>query len=259
MTHQYSLRRYERPHPLSGARMKLRRANEHLKALDQSVKGFLRRNPYELAVQFEPEEGADIVVVWARVRESPPLEWSLVIGDIVHNLRSAHDHLAYQLVVVNGKKPTVRTAFPIRIEDPYTSKDPRALKGWERMTRGMHARDIVRLEELQPYQGGDDRRRSSLYVLNRLSNWDKHNELNFTGHSLEHSNINIDIRDYESELLEDNSFGLFEHGAVVARYRLIPTGPDPQVNVQAQFAFGVSFGEGGASRRTADPRSAHTA
>ena len=47
-----------------------------------------------------------------RVRAPIPVDLSLVIGDAVHNLRSALDHLAWQLVLANGQTPTTQTAYP---------------------------------------------------------------------------------------------------------------------------------------------------
>ena len=41
------------------------------------------------------------------------VEWSLILGDLLHNLRSALDHLAWQLVVDGGGTPSQDTNFPV--------------------------------------------------------------------------------------------------------------------------------------------------
>ncbi len=53
------------------------------------------------------------MVVRARISQPIPHHLSLVIGDIVHNLRSAFDHLAYQAVIAGGDTPTTNTEFPV--------------------------------------------------------------------------------------------------------------------------------------------------
>lgn len=42
-----------------------------------------------------------------------PLTFSAIIGDVLYDLRSALDHLAWQLVIANGGTPNRDTAFPI--------------------------------------------------------------------------------------------------------------------------------------------------
>jgi hypothetical protein len=43
----------------------------------------------------------------------PTGEIGVIAGDAVHNLRSALDHLAWQLALLNTAKPHPRTQFPI--------------------------------------------------------------------------------------------------------------------------------------------------
>lgn len=113
-------RRYEAPHPLFGCQLKLDRAYHHTDSLYHAVQGFLDRNPHEPAPEIEVEAGQYVVSM--KVRDIPPPWWSTIIGDIVHNLRSALDHLAYQLVLANGHKPGGKTGYPIFSEDPFGSK-----------------------------------------------------------------------------------------------------------------------------------------
>ena len=99
-------------HPLDGVRAKLTRAQRHSLELDREIRAWFERHPYGHTGEFDRETSE--YVFRYRIYETPPVVWSVVFGDIVHNLASALDHLAWQLVILNGREPIERqTAFPI--------------------------------------------------------------------------------------------------------------------------------------------------
>jgi hypothetical protein len=59
------------------------------------------------ARRFRPAVVAEVV--------QPPLKLATMIGDVVHNLRSSHDHLVFELAFLGqrGKKVPGRGAFPV--------------------------------------------------------------------------------------------------------------------------------------------------
>jgi hypothetical protein len=234
-----TMTRYEPPHPLFGCQLKLDRAYEHIEALNSAIQGFLGRRPYELWRRFDPQISE--YFVYLRVRDTPPIKWSIIIGEIVHNLRSALDHLAWQLVKANGNKPDRATGFPIFSDNPFADNaSEKSLERWEKMTAGMHTDDIAILKELQPYNRGN--RNSSLFILNSLSNHDKHREIHFTQNVV--TNMKVEFtnqRDCELEPLVDPYRGTFENGTVVLHYRVIPTGDNPHVHVEAECTFNIAF------------------
>ncbi len=145
---------------------------------------FFGRNPYEVVRDFDSEANQHVVQV--KVRERPPHKWSPIIGDIVHNMRSALDHLAWQLVIRNECTPSSKTQFPILSKDPFecnayakTKHWKNALDRWNTQTEGMNPFDIAFLKELQPYQRTYDTASHPLDRLRELSNRDKHRELHF--------------------------------------------------------------------------------
>ena len=73
---------------------KLDRAKTHLDELQRLVSDYQAR-----AHELVEEESGDPRTVTLRLRlhEPIPLVFSLIIGDIVHNLRSSLDNLAYEL------------------------------------------------------------------------------------------------------------------------------------------------------------------
>ena len=80
--------------------LKLERAKEHLETLAHVHDKFLATRPYEITRSIEASRqsgrGAEHRLVWSRF-EAPPEPMGLLIGDTIHNLRSALDHLAFEL------------------------------------------------------------------------------------------------------------------------------------------------------------------
>lgn len=114
---------------LTGCWAKVSRAEEHLADLRNRVQGFVNSGAYRITK--EQDFYADEVVVYGEVVREPPMtDWGVVIGDIVHNLRSALDQLVWQLTLASGKTPpdpiprgkagrNWRTiAFPIYLDAP---------------------------------------------------------------------------------------------------------------------------------------------
>lgn len=233
--------RYESPHPLSGCQLKLDRAYEHVEALNREIGAFLRRKPYEPLDKFDRE--ADEYIVWMRVRDTPPVRWSIIIGEMVHNLRSALDHLAWQLVKANEGNPTRDTGFPIFTQDPFAENaNERTLERWEAMTAGMLPDDVAIIQEAQPYKRGDKMNR--FFILNSLSNRDKHREMHFAQNIMRYSKIGFDnVRDCKLEALMRPYRGTVENETIFQHYRVVKTGENPYVDVQTECAFDIAFAE----------------
>lgn len=104
-------RRKREPASLNGFDVKVERARLHLDALHDANQRLLLDPAYKFVGQIY-RNGLDHVY-FADNPPSPDATWALIIGDCVHNLRSALDHLAWQLVILAGNTPTEQTQFPI--------------------------------------------------------------------------------------------------------------------------------------------------
>lgn len=107
------------PSPLDGCRLKVGRAKEHRDALEkyEGETFAVESNRPRLGIKLDPHSGDYVHFI----NYMPDLEGfldrcSLILGDTVHNLRSALDRLAYQLALLNTggnlQKPD-RIQFPI--------------------------------------------------------------------------------------------------------------------------------------------------
>ena len=104
------------------------------------------------------------------IRKLPRLPASAIAtaGDVVHNLRSALDHLAHQLVVVGtpNAEPSRLIEFPIA-KDATAYESKKAAK-----VEGMRPEAVKAIDALQPYKGGC--RGDILWRIHDLDNHDKH-------------------------------------------------------------------------------------
>lgn len=148
---------------LEGSRLKVKRAEHHILDLKEGIEAFLQSDPYEIVIKDNPEaDRREHRVIRA---DSPAVDLSLFVGDAVHSLRSALDHLVWQLVIANGGEPNdLKTEFPVwRSESHFKSGRPGNAKGISK-----DALDV--LYALKPYKGGND----ALWRLHRLDIIDKH-------------------------------------------------------------------------------------
>ncbi len=222
-----------------GVSEKLRRANEHLEALNVSVERFLERDSNRVISEDDPDTGNRIYR--AEILESPPsVKWAVVAGDILHNLRSGLDHLAYALCTVHapGKTPPGRTEFPIFWDkDRFENIEAR---GGLYKIRGMSCemKNAIRAE--QPYNRGNPAKAQSIWLLQELSNIDKHRVLNLAVVAQPAMTFWVSPG-VEFEL------GDMKQSLVVAVGRPIP--PQTKVQNDPDFTFRIAFDEGPAEQR----------
>ena len=158
-------------HPLDNAKLKLERAEQHLETLYPKVQAYLGASEQRMVGEFGEEQ---VRRAFRRTLESPPVEeWGPIVGDALANMRASLDHLANQLVIAAGHQPTNETTFPIFEEQ----NDGRL----NRRTAGMKAEAVTEVAKLQPYDVPNDIasaiQRHPLWVLQKLSNIDKHKRI----------------------------------------------------------------------------------
>jgi hypothetical protein len=99
------------------------------------------------------------------------------LGEMADNTRAALNHLAFQLVVVNGADPNQgRVQFPIFEvkEDYFGNGGMRSNR--EKMLAGIAAKDRKVIDKAQPYNLGADAFDHPLAILRSLTDRHKHRE-----------------------------------------------------------------------------------
>jgi hypothetical protein len=223
-------------HPLDGARAKIERAGDHLETLDRAIRRWLEDYGYRMVLEPNVEPGKHRIVMRAnRAGGSPPLHLGVIVGDALHDLRSALDHLIWQLVILDGHKPWKRNQFPI-FDTPKQFKDERP-----RYLRGVSTEHRAQIEMYQPYHGGE--RGVRLSTLARLNDVDKHRVVMVgtpiarTGQGTLGFGPNV-----TGAQITSKDWTTFEDGAVLYSIDSIDYTGD-NVQVQANLAFTVVFGE----------------
>jgi hypothetical protein len=202
---------------LQGVQLKLTRAREHFDHLRQELLAYDERNPYEGIAEVS-DDGLEWLLR-AAVHEEPNPYWSTIIGDVVHNMRSALDYLTCELVLTNGGTVTNSTLFPI-----YEQKS-RYERGAGSKTAGMDPRAAELIETLQPYYAPTPSEHP-LAVLAYLSNGDKHRTLQLARWATDRLRQEIEAAGGPAhiELVEAHQ-GPIANGDVIVRFRLVPPVP----------------------------------
>ena len=181
--------------------------------------------------------------LWVYRGETPdvPVEWSVILGEILHNLRSALDHLVWQLVLDNGQEPGRHNAFPITTERASWQKNK------DTLLKGVSLRHKAMIECLQPYTGGMNLPFdvSMLRTLNDLSNAEKHRHLFVTVVASEGidpidfvlNRPDFDVSSERPPLKGSAPLGKIESGKVLLRFN------NPDTAIQPTFQINVSFGD----------------
>ena len=256
-------------HPLDSARLKIERADEQLADLTRDANAFFQTGPYEIVVEHDEQTGDQ--VLRARVLREPPLNFAVVVGDIVHELRSSLDHVVWQLVLVNDDQPDGSTEFPIFWE-------PKAYaSAGQRKIRGVGTAAAAQVERLQPYKVGERFRDHALYVVHQLNIRDKHQTLNIVGAAFQKQRLNLGAGggaegagvpsffvSKKTQLGGAQSLGVHRKGVgtvwfgglAVGGSGMIPlrdgaevlrirTEGNPSVDVQAELAYAMVFDQSG--------------
>jgi hypothetical protein len=167
---------------LSLIETKIDRANKHIADLDIARKAFLETKPYAVSTKRDPQTRR--LIYYVTKVDQTPIALASAAGDILHNLRSALDHLAYQLFLVGpgggGGGKGNRVYFPIaRDAAEYNKKDTRQkIKG----LRSDVVDAIDAIDAIEPYGGGNS---NDLWTLHALNNVDKHRLLVTVGGSFQ--------------------------------------------------------------------------
>jgi hypothetical protein len=232
---------------LEGCDAKVRRAREHLDALYAEIGAFIESEPHEIVSEFDAETLTRTFALRV-LKEPDETAWAVLLGDFVHNLRSALDHLIWQLVLLNSAKPGDQNQFPICSHGTtyWCAKKDGSPSVRDRMLRGMADRHRTVIDGVQPYRRGHDAPKDPLALLNWLSNVDKHRVLHPTFLAVIEPNPDDYVVEGDDTAgvaeFEFNS-GPLKDGAEVLRVRVRSENPNAKVHVKAPIPMGIGFGE----------------
>lgn len=153
-------------HKFDASRIKIARARKHLAELRGLVATYIASDPVSFLTEIvRTEERTEIR--WTMNSKAAPEETSAVVGDVIHNLRSALDLMACELVrAAGGSDDDVYFPFA-KQEDEFDEMIKR-----RRFDRAGKAA-VELLCQFKPYRGGN----LALRALHDLNIRDKHQSL----------------------------------------------------------------------------------
>lgn len=214
-----------------GIYAKITRAQKQLRWLEADFSQFCESQRLFISHEVDRSAGRQ---TWVFRGETPrvPIEFSTRVGEIVHNLRSALDHLVWQLVIANGAEPSSKNEFPIFRDAKKYQDNVR----WD--LQGVSPGAKSKIEWAQPFQkhGGIG---SQLWILHCLNNIDKHRHVHMA--VLYSGGAQIEILDEPEQLHRPPIAG---HGRVgrLQRDEEIVVLNDPDSLVSIEFLLWVQFG-----------------
>jgi hypothetical protein len=166
---------------LKAIQIKIERARAHTHDLKNAINSFFASTPYKVATKRDPNTRKLIYYV-ARVSPTP-VHLAIIAGDVIQNLRSALDHLVYQLFLV-GTKGTKGLGRHVSF---FIAADAaRYQSGLRGTLQGVRPEAIDALSAIEPYCGGKGHQ---LWVLQELNNIDKHRLLVTVGSGFQSVNL----------------------------------------------------------------------
>jgi hypothetical protein len=149
-----------------GSRLKVERAYKHIADIDSMIEVFIGSDFYDLTVDKNNDTGENLLRcnIKSRMEEE---KIALIIGDALHNLRSALDLLYYETVGLCNGVATKWTRFPFAdTRDQLVGRLNPALEK-KQITRNVY--NLI-LNIVKPYEGGN----IALWELDDWNITDKH-------------------------------------------------------------------------------------
>lgn len=180
-----------------------------------------------------------------RVREEPPIQLGLILGDFIHNLRSALDNLVCQLAQLSSREGCERTQFPICDSPELFAHELKR----DRLA-GLRGEHVAAIEGLQPFPGRDTPTQKALVAIRDFDNFDKHRAIHASLAALDPRPESLRGR---RERTDSDFFLTIEYvsvgqplydGAVVARARGAGS-LKPEMKLEMEIPVHIAFGDVG--------------
>src|SRR3990167_374263 len=211
------------------AKLKVERAEQHIAYLQRTFKAFVETNNYNLSVSEDPKTSRTTIKV--HFSDYRPQEFALVIGDAVHNLRTALDHATWELIGLDSGTRDRYTTFPTGDDKVNYEASCNGIK----TPRGDTKKFFI---ALAAYKSGPG---VGLYTIHRLDITDKHTILIPSIHVALLKNVKLRHKEGGSITIGQADVNLGPNGEVFVVKT--PAGAALEIDKEAKASFGIIFGE----------------
>ena len=229
---------------LASVRAKIGRAKDHLRDIDSALTTLIGTDPtanHSVSIEYE-SDGKEMVVKLAECKPIDPT-LPLVIGDCLHNLRSALDHLVYRLALKLGTSTEAadKTFFPIYLtKATFDDRVKKLLKPF------ISDAALTEIEKCQPYSAYDVPEEADVWILNKLDIFDKHRLLVVAAQKCAPVEFTITVvatGEQCHEIISEPKWKTVIDGAEIIRFRL--ANPPGKVRVQIKLVTSIQLAETG--------------
>ena len=165
---------------LEGVNAKIQRAQDEIERLARDIADSCEGQRSLFSEELRPDVGDKI---WIFRGETPivPIGYSVRLGEIVYNLRSALDQLIWQLVHANYKTPGRHNEFPLLNDESRFNETVKS------KLKGVSQKSLDKIKEMQPFCKNDEW--DALKTLHSLCNTDKHRSVIFPSYSVDRCKV----------------------------------------------------------------------
>jgi hypothetical protein len=170
--------------------LKFDRAEAHLVDIARRVAAYVDSHPYSATLN------ADGRVITLAIAAQPDPVIAVIVGDMLHNLRSGLDLLA---VGLSPRKERYSLSFPVIHHGVW---DEPATEGsdserWQKLTRYLSPAALDLMKQVQPVrpEGHETDTLNSLVAISEFSNRDKHRGLNVVTTRLTNGQLTVEMAD----------------------------------------------------------------
>jgi len=140
---------------------KIKRTEAQITELNTAIRAFFKATPYEIVSHVDLETDEE---VWRfQLTGKIPHHFSVRVGEILHNLRSALDQMLAEIVVRVSKRSESGVEFPFGV----SLENFEAALGKQKK---LPPAAVAMIRQLKPYKGGD----ALLWLLHSTNRRDKH-------------------------------------------------------------------------------------
>lgn len=183
-------------------------------------------------------------LVYSVVQFDPMFQpyWGVMLGNVVHNFRSALDNVAWTLYK-RGTTPNLSEGQEKNIYFPIAETRTKFNKSIKTKLPGVRREDIAMVRSTQPYKAGmRNLDRHVIWVLDELSRHDKHRAIHPVSPVPGSAAFQIGpAKDCIFRRVASRTpRAILQPGTEVMRIYVKKTGPDPHVDVQPHFTIDPS-------------------
>jgi hypothetical protein len=219
---------------------KIRRADDHFRILYEEMAEWDTRRPWRLVP--EVHHGGHKHFWRLKVLDPMPVVWAVILGEAIHDMRSALDQCVYWLTVDWTRRPVDGSAFPVN--GSRTAFYHRTKRGdWARdggmwKIRGIGPGPQDFIEALQPYP-----QRRSFYcrdirAIHDLSNMDKHRLVHLWGLRFGDERVRWG-QEVDAECVIGIDRRIRHDGDIV--FKVECQSPHPRIKIGGQVGASVAF------------------